>query len=192
MALIDPTRNWAMLEQRIADEPDPINQRNLRTMLDHSRSELAGAFDETLAGMTDDAQHISYNNPDDPLQNPKGKDAIRAYYDRLLAFDLLKMQVQVDRLLVTHTHAVRDGILRMAYPAAVLAHTGIEVDDPDAYYLYETRMAQFWPFDEKGLCQGEHTYTVGNGFAGIAGRKLRDGDIVPTPPYVPVPGAPRA
>ena len=192
MALIDPTRNWAMLEDRIAAEGDPVVRRNLLTMLDHSKSELAGAFDETLAGMGEDARHITYNNPDDPAQNPRGKAAIRAYYDNLLAFDLLKLQVEVDRLLVTHTHAVRDGVLRMAYPARVLGMMGIAVADPDAYYLYEARMAQFWPFDERGLCMGEHTYTVGDGFAGIATRKLRDEDIVLVPPYVPVPGAPRA
>lgn len=192
MALIDPTRNWAMLEDRIAAESDPACRRNLLTMLDHSKSELAGEFDATLAGMGEEAQHISYNNPDDPRQNPKGKAAIRAYYDNLLALDLLKIQVEVDRLLVTPTHAVRDGVLRMAYPAHVLALMGIEVADPTAYYLYEARMAQFWPFDERGLCMGEHNYTVGDGFAGIATRKLRDDDIVRAPPYVPVPGAPRA
>jgi hypothetical protein len=50
--------------------------------------------------------------------------------------------------------------------------------DPDACYLYEARMATLWPFDEHGLARGEDTYTGGDGFAGIAQRKLRDEDVV--------------
>ena len=45
---------------------------------------------------------------------------------------------------------------------------GIEVDDPDAYYLYETRMGVVWPVDpSEGKLVGEETYTGGDGFAGI-------------------------
>ena len=39
-------------------------------------------------------------------------------------------------------------------------------------------MATLWPFDEHGLITGEDTYTGGDGFAGIADRKLSAGDIV--------------
>ena len=49
---------------------------------------------------------------------------------------------------------------------------GIDVDDPDAYYLYEARMATLWPFDADGMARGEDTYTGSDGFAGIADRKL--------------------
>ena len=39
-------------------------------------------------------------------------------------------------------------------------------------------MATLWPFDENGLARGEDTYTGGDGFAGIADRKLAPDDIV--------------
>ena len=55
---------------------------------------------------------------------------------------------------------------------------GIPVDDPDAHYLYEARMATLWPFDADGKVLGEDTYTGGDGFAGIADRKLDEADIV--------------
>ena len=44
--------------------------------------------------------------------------------------------------------------------------------------MYEARMATLWPFDESGLATGEDTYTGGDGFVGIAGRKLAADDIV--------------
>ena len=69
--------------------------------------------------------------------------------------------------------------MRMAYPGLTLAVRGVEVDDPDAYYLYETRMAILWPMDDEGKVRGEDSYTSGDGFAGIAGRKLRAEDLTP-------------
>jgi hypothetical protein len=38
-------------------------------------------------------------------------------------------------------------------------------------------MATLWPMDEHGLARGEDTYIGGDGFAGIADRKLRPEDI---------------
>ena len=56
---------------------------------------------------------------------------------------------------------------------------GHAVLDPDASYLFQTRMCILWPMDEDGLVIGEDTYTSGDGFAGIAERKLGPADIVP-------------
>ena len=67
--------------------------------------------------------------------------------------------------------------MRMAYPGTTLAARGIDVDDPDAYYLYEARMATLWPMDATGKARGEDTYTGSDGFAGIENRKLRPEDI---------------
>jgi hypothetical protein len=60
---------------------------------------------------------------------------------------------------------------------AIEALLGHAIDDPAAYYLFETRMAVMWPMDERGLILGEDTYTAGDGFAGIAGRELSPEDL---------------
>ena len=73
-----------------------------------------------------------------------------------------------------------EGTMRIAYPGALLAQMGHTVDDSDAFYLYETRMAVVWPMDENGLVLvGEDSYISGDGFVGIAARKLALGDIAP-------------
>jgi hypothetical protein len=78
----------------------------------------------------------------------------------------------VDRLVVDDDCVVTEGVMRIAYPGAIVQLLGHEVDDPAAYYLFEARMAVFWPIDADGLVVGEETYTGGDGFAGIAARKL--------------------
>jgi hypothetical protein len=67
--------------------------------------------------------------------------------------------------------------MRMAYPGKTLIAMGHAVDDPDAFYMYEARMAIVWPMDKDGLVLGEDSYVSGDGFAAIAQRKLAPEDI---------------
>ena len=54
------------------------------------------------------------------------------------------------------------------------------MDEPEAFYIYQTRMGVVWPVDpESGLLTGEETYTGTDGFAGIESRKITADDIVP-------------
>ena len=70
--------------------------------------------------------------------------------------------------------------MKIAYPGPLLKLLGHEVPDRDASYLFQTRMCIVWPMDEDGLVIGEDTYVEGDGFAGIAERKLAPGDVLPT------------
>ncbi len=103
---------------------------------------------------------------------------MRAFYERFIASGAGQLQLDVDRLVVDKDCVLTEGLMRIAYPGRTLRAMGIEIDDDDAYYMYETRMATLWPFDERGLAKGEDTYTGGDGFAGIADRKLAPADIV--------------
>ena len=109
--------------------------------------------------------------------NPTGKDGVRGFYEAFIASGATQLQLEVDRLVVDRDCILTEGVMRMAYPGRTLAARGIDVDDPDAYYLYETRMATLWPMDADGKARGEDTYTGGDGFAGIENRKLKPGDI---------------
>jgi hypothetical protein len=57
---------------------------------------------------------------------------------------------------------------------------GHAVDDADAFYLFQTRMCVLWPMDADGKVIAEDTYNGGDGFVGIAGRKLGPGEIAAT------------
>ena len=73
---------------------------------------------------------------------------------------------------------VTEGVMRMAYPGKTLVAMGIEVDDQDAYYLSEYRMGVVWPVDHsEDRLTGEEVYSGGDGFEGIADRKISLEDI---------------
>jgi hypothetical protein len=99
-------------------------------------------------------------------------------YEDFIASGATRLALDIDRLIVDKHCILTEGVMRMAYPGSTLAARGIAVDDESAYYLYEARMATLWPFNADGLITGEDTYTGGNGFEGIASRKLAPEDIV--------------
>ena len=176
MTLIDPSRTWAKVEERLAVETDPVLRRNLATVLEHMKAESVGDVDGLLATLTDDTSYHAYGTTE-PALNPVGKPAVRQFYDNFIASGATRLQLDVDRLVVDRDCVLTEGVMRMAYPGRTLQARGIQVDDPEAFYLYETRMATIWPMDDNGKAKGEDTYTGGDGFAGIADRKLADSDI---------------
>jgi hypothetical protein len=180
--MIDPNKTWAKVEERLSTETDPILRRNLQTVLDHMKSEAVGDLDGLIATLSDDVHYHSYSGAQggttgNPASSPKGKDGVRKFYEDFIASGATRLMLDVDRLVVDRDCILTEGLMRMAYPGKTLAARGVKVDDPDAYYLYETRMATMWPLDENGMVRGEDTYTSSDGFAGIENRKLSEDDI---------------
>ncbi len=176
MPVIEQTRTWAAVEERLAVETDPTLRHNLELVLAHMKAEAAGDLDGLLVTLADNADYHAYGAP--PESSPTGKAEVRRFYEDFIASGATRLQLDIDRLIVDKHCILTEGVMRMAYPGSTLAARGIPVDDESAYYLYEARMATLWPFDENGMIVGEDTYTGGNGFDGIAGRKLKPEDIV--------------
>ena len=175
--VIDQAVTWRKVEERLATESDPVLRRNLETILAHMKSESAGDIDGLLDTLADNVHYHAYGAPD-PRSSPEGKDGVRAFYERFVESGAGRLQLDIDRLVVDRDCVLTEGVMRMAYPGRTLQEMGIDVDDSDAHYLYEARMATLWPLDADGKVLGEDTYTGSDGFAGIADRKLDEADII--------------
>jgi hypothetical protein len=178
MPVIDQAVTWVKVEERLATETDPVLRRNLETVLAHMLAEAEGDLDGLVETLSDDVAYHAYSAPGVAEVNPVGKAGVRQFYTDFIASGATKLQLDIDRLVVDRECVLTEGTMRMAYPGRTLQARGITVDDPDALYLFETRMAVLWPMDGDGLVRGEDTYTAGDGFEGIAQRKLRPEDIV--------------
>ncbi len=178
---IDPNNTWRKVEERLKRERHPVLRRNLETVLAHMKAETIGDLEGLMATITTKREpHYHAYGTDDPVLNPKGRDAVRQFYAAFVASGAVKLELDVDRLVVDEDAVVTEGLMKIAYPGRLLKLMGHEVPEPDASYLFRTRMCIVWPLDEDGLVIGEDTYTEGDGFAGIAERRLGPGDIVPT------------
>lgn len=168
---IDPTKTWRAVEARLVRERDPRRRKNLQVVLAHMKAEAAPDLDALMATVAENARYRAWGT-DDPLYSPEGKAAVRDFYTAFVSSGAHRLELDVDRLVVDDDCVVTEGVMRIAYPGAIVQLLGHDVDDPAAYYLFEARMAVFWPIDADGLVVGEETYTGGDGFAGIAARKL--------------------
>lgn len=168
---LDPTRTWRMVEERLARETDARLRRNLETVLAHMRAEATGDLEALMDTVADDASYHAYGSPD-AFMSPQGKSAVRAFYTAFVGSGAFRLEFDVDRLVVDVDCVVTEGRMRIAYPGAALQAMGHAVPDADAFYLYDTRMIIAWPMDENGLVRGEDSYVGGDGFAGIAERRM--------------------
>jgi hypothetical protein len=182
---LDPNRTWKLVEKRLAGESDPTRRRNLELVLAHMKAEAHADIEGVVATLCQAPVYRTYSMPDDETLNPKGsRDAVRAFYDAtIVQTGAHRLEFACDRVIVDDEAVFTEGEMRMAYPGRTLLAMGVEVDDPDAYYLAEYRMAIVWPV-HAGECKltGEEVYSGGNGFDGIAGRKISLADVVALEP----------
>ena len=179
---LDPNNTWRLVEDRMNREQDPKTRHNLELVLQHMKHEARGDIEGVVATLCEEPRYVAHDLPDDPAMNPEGnKDAVRAFYDMtIVQTGAHQLEFDCDRVIADHEAVMTEGVMRMAYPGHTLISMGVDVDDPGAFYLYQTRMSVVWPVDpESGLLTGEETYTGTDGFDGITGRKITADDIVP-------------
>ena len=177
MPVIDQHVTWRKVEERLEHETDPILRRNLELLLLHMKAEAALDMETLMSTVSERARYQNFVQ--DGAIGPVGKDAVRQFYEDFAASGAQKLAARhrpPRRRPRLHPHRRRDA---HGVPGSHAAGAcGIEVDDLDADYLFETRMAVIWPIDEHGLFIGEDSYTAGDGFAGIAQRKIDPSEIV--------------
>jgi hypothetical protein len=179
---LNPNNTWKRVEERLARESDAVVRRNLELVLAHMKAEAKGDIEGVVETLSEKPRYVMHDMPDSEPMNPQGsRDAVRAFYDlTIIQTGAHQLELDCDRVIADRDAVMTEGVMRMAYPGRTLASMGIDVDDPDAYYLYRTRMGIVWPVDaEAGKLIGEETYTGTDGFEGIADRKIGPEDIVP-------------
>ena len=181
---LDPNLTWKLVEKRYLAETEPRRKRNLELVLQHMKAEAHADIEGVVATLTEKPRYRTYGN-DMELLNPEGsKDAVRAFYDAtIVQTGAHRLEFACDRVIADEGGVFTEGVMRMAYPGRTLQAMGIEVDDPDAYYLGQSRMGIVWPVDpvEEKLT-GEEVYSVGDAFEGIANRKISLADVVELEP----------
>jgi hypothetical protein len=176
MAVIDQNLTFRKVEERLAVETDPVLVRNLELLLKHMKGEASLDLDAVMSTVSTDARYQNFAG--NLVTGPVGKPAVLKFYEGFAASGAHKLHLDIDRLVVDRECILTEGVMRMAYPGRTLQAMGVEIEDLDSDYLFETHMAIIWPIAADGLFVGEDAYTGGDGFAGIADRKIDPKDVV--------------
>lgn len=175
---LDPRKQLRAMEKRIAEGADDAQTtRNMQMVLTHMIHEGRGDFDALMATVSPKAAYTSFASGINSEHSPRSKEAVGKYYGGIVAADCHRIEHDIDRIVADRYNITTEGTIRMAYPAAVLNAMGIPVPDTAPYYMHEARLLVVWGFDEDGLVSCEDSYSVLDGFAGIADRPLQIEDI---------------
>ncbi|MFC9790792.1 nuclear transport factor 2 family protein [Rhodococcus sp. NPDC127528] len=159
MAVIDPTRTWELLEQRLAVTTSERQRVVLNAVITHMKAEAEPDLDGLMATLSPTPDYHFWNDGQDV--GPKGTDVVRAYYAAFVESRSNVLEYAIDRLVVDDDCLVTEGFLKQIYPGSYAAQIGIPVDDESADYLIVFRQLILWPVDENGLIQGEDSYHSG-------------------------------
>jgi hypothetical protein len=178
MLVIDPYKTWQTLAERLKTENNPLHRNQLEKIIYHMKGEAAGDIDRILTTVSPKASYISYDNREGPPRVFKGHGEIREFYNQMLAAISVNLEFFVERLVVDDYCVITEGINKSALRGSVLAAMGIDVDDPDAFYLTQGRTLVVWPFDKDGMILGEHIFpAAGTSPTEASRRKLRPEEI---------------
>lgn len=88
----------------------------------------------------------------------RGKDQVKAIYRQLAEDDETVMILDDEILMVSDWGLASEAYFNTYIRGRNLIGKGIEVDDPEGYYVMRQKFAMMWPYDERGRMIGEHVY----------------------------------
>jgi hypothetical protein len=157
--LIDPTKTFRLLEERIANTTNPRHMLMLKRVLDHAVGEAKLDLDLVMSTLAPNPRYVAWGAPAD--MSPVGRQAVRSFYeDTIVKGGQWFLELEMDRIVVDDDTVVTEGVTRSLYYGADAASRGFPVDDEDGFYLLTLRMLIVWPFDADGFIKGEETYSA--------------------------------
>ncbi|WP_235738574.1 nuclear transport factor 2 family protein [Nocardioides alcanivorans] len=158
MAVIDPTRTWRPLEERLATTTSERQRVVLGIVIEHMKAESAPDLDALMATMAPNPNYHFWNGGKDT--GPKGFDVLRQYYADFVASRTNVLEFEIDRLVVDDDCVVTEGYLKQIYPGDVAVAAGLAQDASTAY-LVVNRQLILWPVDADGKLVAEDSYQSG-------------------------------
>jgi len=157
--IIDRTKTFRLIEERIAKTTNPRHLLMLKRLLDHAVGEARLDLDLVMSTLVANPRYIAWGAPAD--LSPVGREAVRTFYEEtIVKGGQWFLELDMDRIVVDDDTIVTEGVLRSLYYGADAASRGLPVDDRDGFYLLTLRMLVVWPFDADGFITGEETYSA--------------------------------
>jgi hypothetical protein len=157
--LIDKSKTFRLLEERIAKTTDPRHLLMLNRVLQHARGEADLDLDLVMSTLSPNPRYVAWGAPAD--MSPVGRQAVRTFYEEtIVQGGQFFLELDMDRVVVDDDTIVTEGNFRSLYYGADAAKRGFPVDDQEGFYLLSLRMLIVWPFDAEGFIIGEETYSA--------------------------------
>jgi hypothetical protein len=137
--IIDPTKTYRLLEERIAKTTNPRHLLMLQRVLQHAIGESKLDLDLVMSTLGPNPRYVAWGAPAD--MSPVGREAVQGFYEEtIVKGGQWFLELDMDRIVVDDETVVTEGDLRSLYYGADAAKRGFPVDDPTGFYLLTLRM----------------------------------------------------
>lgn len=157
----DPSKTVAKVDEKIAATSNPRHLKMLRNFREHLILETGGKDVDALMATQIEEPYYRFWGSGTGDYGPKGGASVRAHYQGMVDMGTYRLQQDVDRLMVDDNYVFVDGELHILFPGKTCIAWGLNVDDPEADYIYSYRSATLFKYDDEGNCYGEDTYSDG-------------------------------
>lgn len=166
MTTIDPNAGRKAVEAKLAATTNPRHRSMLQTVADHLGAEADGTVEGLLATLVPEPQYKFWNNGAD--RGPKGYEAVKAFYEALVAARRGHLEYALDRIVVDDDVVITEGYITAYQPGRVAQNVGYNITELDATYLVVSRALIVWPFDADARMIGEEGYATFNPDSAVA------------------------
>ncbi|AHK36068.1 hypothetical protein [Rhodococcus opacus] len=145
----------AFLEQDLA----PLHRRIIENYRRHAILEITGEWEGIFEpDMTVEHPVYYWNITGMEGVTASGADTVKGIYKTIAEDETAVMLVEDEKLAVADWGFASDSIFNTYVRGQYAPDRGIEVDDPDGYYILRQHFAMIWRYDERARLIGEHVY----------------------------------
>ncbi len=162
MADFDPTHMARFANEQLATISEPHRRKILINFRDHALAEAMGDYDalmETCSKKRQRYEVYSDNDNEFTRNQPSSYEELVPHYRALIDANMYLIHGVPDKLIVGDDSLMTEMVQHMVVPGAIAKLAfGVEEADEQGVYLFTTRLAVIFIFDEDGLGCGEHAF----------------------------------
>ena len=155
----DVTVTISAADRLLETTTNPRHRQILENYRRHAILEVCGYWEPIFeADMTVEDPIYYYNVRGFAGDKAEGASAIKSIYKHLADSSGSVMVVENERLMVSDWGFASEALFKSYYRGFTLIEDGIEVPDPDGFYVLQQGYVMLWNYDDKARMIGEQVY----------------------------------
>jgi hypothetical protein len=154
----DITQTISAADRLLETTENPLHRQILENYRRHAILETTGRWEGIFdPDSTVDEPFYILNIIGFPGVRAAGQQ-VRDIYRTMAEQDTTVMVVEQERLMVSDWGFASDALFNKYLRGRDLLAKGVQVDDPEGYYIHQIHYAMIWPYDDRGRMIGENVY----------------------------------
>jgi hypothetical protein len=178
MAKLDVTETNDAIDRLLEVTESPRHRFLLEAYARHRFLEIAGRWQEIFAPEMTVEEPVYHFNYAGIVETLRGREQIMGLYDMWAKTHQSIFWVPDEQVAVADNFVATVATAHQQTLGAALIANGIEVDDPEAYYVYKAKTEMIWPYDDRGRMIGENVWECDPADAEVD--KLDPADVMTT------------